>query len=129
MSEDRFAASSIEELLVAIAEGVDVEPGRHPGEKADSGEPALGRLEIGGMSELHVQRIAFEHVDGRARPFHELPVVGDEHAGAGAAVGRAFHLHHRGQGAGAAGGAVVIVGGKEALEFGHNGKMGRRARS
>ena len=45
----------------------------------------------------------------------QLAVVGDEHAGAGAAVGRAQHLHHRGQGAGAGVGAVLVVGQKQAL--------------
>ncbi|OGX81531.1 hypothetical protein BEN49_03245 [Hymenobacter coccineus] len=40
----------------------------------------------------------------------QLAVFRHEHAGPRAAVGRAQHFHHRGQGAGAVGGAVLVVG-------------------
>ena len=49
----------------------------------------------------------------------QLPVFGDEHAGTRAAVGRAQHLDHRGQGAGAGLGAVAVVGEEQALQFSH----------
>src|ERR687883_1968090 len=65
--------------VVAVSEGVDIEPRSHPRHHAHTAcpQPQLGCLEIGGAREFDVGGIALEYRHSEACPLRQSAVVGE----------------------------------------------------